>query len=569
MVRGPVEGGQAYRALAADSGEGSHRLSCFDRSANHPSFTDEDVKHLKRYTEDPRIISIFEFVRSCTSCSRTWERLEHELACHIADGLGQDPDQMVRSLESFCQGPVEDEGPEISDGFVGRFGKGQVDDARAQHTQWEPQVLDVYKGVLLCRLDPEWRGDDGGVYVGRGDVHATCSVFWESYRDTLDRQGVSSALSGRPLYVLESETDAGREVVDKFHVQPGNCWHQTVWKRWLGFWLSGRRSASVAFVGLVLKVGLRAKPGQFGHFLRILPSCARKQFKPSPVELLPLALPGDTQDMKNLQDKMMTAWESNVMDDDVWHEIAYEAEKFGVESWCFLQVALVNFFWCGSSQVLGQVLPHPAEWTPNQQQTVDRFRNYAALFVEDRAQMDLGSWEMARQELGDMYTGREEQKAYKVSWKAIAPHVPGPGEAGRIDLGTTVDPLLRPYVEDPELLRIPDHELSEAPLTAPALVESDWEFDVIVEHLVEAGMFEREVEDETLRIKGDPVYNGLFGVHNSWKEDDSGSWYRTLRLIINLIPSDRCQSRMPLQPSGSLGYAPLWGSMTLLSLRMK
>ena len=77
-------------------------------------------------------------------------------------------------------------------------------------------------------------------------------------------------------------------------------------------------------------------------------------------------------------------------------------------------------------------------------------------------------------------------------------------------------------------------------------------------------MFEREVEDETLRIKGDPVHNGLFGVHKSWKEDDSGSWYRTLRLIINLIPSNRRQSRMPLQPSGSMGYAPLWGSMTLL-----
>ena len=35
------------------------------------------------------------------------------------------------------------------------------------------------------------------------------------------------------------------------------------------------------------------------------------------------------------------------------------------------------------------------------------------------------------------------------------------------DLGTTMDPLLRPYVEDAELFRIPDHE------SAPVLVESD------------------------------------------------------------------------------------------------
>ena len=30
----------------------------------------------------------------------------------------------------------------------------------------------------------------------------------------------------------------------------------------LGFWLAGRRSASVASVGLVLKIGVRAKSGQ-------------------------------------------------------------------------------------------------------------------------------------------------------------------------------------------------------------------------------------------------------------------------------------------------------------------
>ena len=43
--------------------------------------------------------------------------------------------------------------------------------------------------------------------------------------------------------------------------------------------------------------------------------------------------------------------------------------------------------------------------------------------------MDVGSWEMVLQELGDMYTGGEIQKAYRVSWKANAPHGPRVGEA--------------------------------------------------------------------------------------------------------------------------------------------
>ena len=51
-------------------------------------------------------------------------------------------------------------------------------------------------------------------------------------------------------------------------------------------------------------------------------------------------------------------------------------------------------------------------------------------------------------------------------------------------------------------------------------------------------MFEREVVYETLQVPGELVCNGLFGGHKSW---------RTLRLIINLIPSIRGRPfRLPL-----------------------
>ena len=59
-------------------------------------------------------------------------------------------------------------------------------------------------------------------------------------------------------------------------------------------------------------------------------------------------------------------------------------------------------------------------------------------------------------------------------------------------------------------------------------------------------------------------YNAMFGVHKGWQEQADGSWLRTLRLIINLIPSNQVQSRVPGQPSAHMGYSPIWGQIALL-----
>ena len=77
-------------------------------------------------------------------------------------------------------------------------------------------------------------------------------------------------------------------------------------------------------------------------------------------------------------------------------------------------------------------------------------------------------------------------------------------------------------------------------------------------------MLEREVPSETVKVKGTPIYNGLFGVHKGWIDEGNGNWRRSLRLIVNLIPTNLLQRRMPDQASKSMGYAPLWGNMVLL-----
>ncbi|CAE8601716.1 unnamed protein product, partial [Polarella glacialis] len=166
--------------------------------------------------------------------------------------------------------------------------------------------------------------------------------------------------------------------------------------------------------------------------------------------------------------------------------------------------------------------------------------------------------------LGDMYTGREVCKAYKLSWAAIESTLPVPGTAARVDLAAVVPEELKPFVENPELLRIPEEEVLDAKLTAAVLVESDQDYDAIVSGLVSCGIMEAEVEEETVRHGGVPVYNGMFGVHKGWELKENGEWIRLLRLIINLIPTNALQRRLPRRPSTHMAYAPMWGRMVLL-----
>ena len=137
---------------------------------------------------------------------------------------------------------------------------------------------------------------------------------------------------------------------------------------------------------------------------------------------------------------------------------------------------------------------HPERHTAEQVNIVTEFRRLVELWIQaDAHPVEVADWEHHAQTLGDMYTGYEVKKAYKLTWKAIEPHVPKEGEAGRINLADTVRPELREYVLEPDLLRIPDDELGEIPLSALVLVESDAEYDRIVHHIVRAGMFEKEV----------------------------------------------------------------------------
>ena len=240
-------------------------------------------------------------------------------------------------------------------------------------------------------------------------------------------------------------------------------------------------------------------------------------------------------------------------------------KKIGEKCWVWLQVFALNFMYCqgvGSRMLLDGML-HSKKPTAAQESSLKKFVDFSRMWLEDETEdmIKAERWEKAAEELGDMYTGANVGKSYALTLEAILPTTPGAGEAARIPLADVVSDSVKPFVESPKDLRIPDEELVAPRTHAAVQVASQEEWDKIVEHLVNAGMLEREVKEETLRYQGTEVRNGAFGVHKAWVLREDGSWLRTLRLIINMIPANTFQRRMPVRASEKMSYGPAWGNL--------
>ena len=128
----------------------------------------------------------------------------------------------------------------------------------------------------------------------------------------------------------------------------------------------------------------------------------------------------------------------------------------------------------------------------------------------------MGDWDEPSENLRGIYTGAGVGKSYPLTLEAIQPTTPGQGEAGRVELSEVVSEEMKPFVLSPELLRIPDEELTHPRTTAAVQVSNQDEWDKIVSYLVDSEMLEREKPAETLKYKDTPVRNGAFGVLKSW-----------------------------------------------------
>ncbi|CAE8627063.1 unnamed protein product, partial [Polarella glacialis] len=444
-----------------------------------------------------------------------------------------------------------EEEPSGSASFRGLKGRASAEVVRSAFEAEVAEQLSCYKGIRILLWHEGWTLADGGVYVGRGTKTLARSVFQEAGVKEMDPAMVHKTLDGRPLYVLRREVECAHFLIDEFQIRAEPAWSLERWHQVLDGLL--REGASVCTLGVVLKVCILQRPSSLGTFCRLLGCCALRTFKRTPLELLPLCLPEDSAAELKVGAFIESLCMRVPLTADELAGVSVATVTAGRDAWIWLQVLLTNYMFCGGPRLLGAVMFHPMKHWKAQEETLKRFARLADTFCEGDVHVPVGPWHQG-----------ERCKAYKLSWAAIESTLPVPGAAARVDLAAVVQEDLKPFVENPELLRIPEEEVLDAKLTAAVLVESDQEYDAIVSGLVSCGIMEAEVEEETVRHGGVSVYNGMFGAHKGWKLKENGEWIRLLRLIINLIPTNALQRRLPRRPSTHMAYTPMWGRMVLL-----
>ena len=148
---------------------------------------------------------------------------------------------------------------------------------------------------------------------------------------------------------------------------------------------------------------------------------------------------------------------------------------------------------------------HPQyHWSDRAQASVvERMAKRAALFVDEAP-----SFQPKGQEVeggAHAYWGAEVTVPLKLSLRAILKGLPDQGTAANVELVKLVGKESQAELLDPLSLLLPEAEVADPLPTAAVHVESDAEWALIVNYLVNLGIFEPEIPNETIRHKGRPV----------------------------------------------------------------
>eukprot|EP00438_Fugacium_kawagutii_P002559 Skav209852 [mRNA] locus=scaffold1684:52755:56972:+ [translate_table: standard] len=513
---------------------------------------------------DKEVIEMVSIARASLHRSPNWRQVEYGLFDIIADGMKLTEDEVKDKLRKHY-GFLVDEANPSGDGDLCNFlGVSQVR-AGVDPRSGVGRLLEVCNGVEIRAADMEW-DHSMGIYVGPLHKDHGITIYNPNFVGQLDKMKVKKALDGQPLYVRPEDLGVAKQLIKDFNLEKASRPQPQDWKAWLRRVL--QRSLSLSSSGVVLKVALECRPGSVGNMCHALHCCALENFPRQTPELLPLPLPEFEAGENQVMDKMKSVMTGEVeMDQDGWDRLQHECSKVGEKVWVWLQVFIINYLYCQGSghRMLTDCMIHCRKPTKDQAPCLERLGKLCKrwLIEDTRDAIQAATWEDASRDLGDIYTGANVGKSYPLTLEAILPTTPGVGEAARVDLSSVVSPGVKPFVEDPKLLLLSDDEVTAPRVGAKVQVTSQKEWDKVVGHLVQCGMLEREVASETFTFQGVQVRNGAFGVHKAWVLREDGTWLRTLRLIINMIPANSFQKRMPVRASEKMGYAPLWGNLYL------
>jgi len=533
------------------------------RSLAEQELDGSSLASLEKVCSSEEVCAIWECLRLAFPTKQVWEEVEKQFGKSLILMNGLPDDLVIKEIGRAWKFPEQEADPAYNRHVMGSLGLPAIP-LDAVPGEVEGNLWGTHRGVEI-RLMPSNFSGLNGVFVGKGRKEQPDSIFTKERLPTLRINVVKDMLTGRRLYVAAGNESWAKELIDKLELEGGTILEMGTWTKGLRKLFS--KPLTLKLAGVMLKTMLLHRPGHLGNFTRSFLCCALETFQKSAVELLPMALPpGTAEESKLIELLTETAFIDEPLQNEELERFEQMAETTGAEAWVWLQVLMMNAMYCGggTARMLTDTMSHSIVWTDAQAEVVTRQRDYAQAWVEaNDEKLTLGEWDELSEDLSGIYTGAGVGKSYPLTLEAIRPTTPGKGEAGRVDLREVVSEELKPFVETPELLRIPDEELTHPRTTAAVQVTNQDEWDKIVSHLVESEMLEREKPAETLRYKDTPVRNGAFGVHKGWILREDQTWLRTLRLIINLIPSNSFQRRVPSKPSQRMGYGPSWGRLYL------
>lgn len=462
----------------------------------------------------PPLVEIYDEFKRCLADSPQWDEYEHWFSGRLIDWMDISRNSVVEKFEFHLRFLGQDQNPDetAACSLLGGEGVGP----RRSPGPGKLNLLGMCEGVRIYELATGWKWTQGTL-VGEGDNDHGGSPICEKYYKLMDPYKIREALQGQDLVVAKKDLKWAEglcEAIDLRGEEPPNFQSR---RKGVQRLTSGLLTAS--YLGVVLRSAVQVRPGKLGAFARLLPCCALKAFRRPQAEVLPVPLPRMEDKEKSLDMKIQSLIRNDAtLDEEQLEALKEEAKEFGVQAWTWLQMLTLNYMYCcpNGDRMLHDVMMHSVDISSTQQSVINRQKKFAERWVEnDEKNLEIAPWNWTSEQhnLGEMYTGASIGKSYPLTLEAIIGTKPGEGQAGQIDLASVVGEKLKKYVENPDLLRIPDEELVDPRTSATVQVASQEEWEQIVSHLVKAGMLEREVEAETLRCKGEPVRNGMFGVH--------------------------------------------------------
>ncbi|CAK0829305.1 unnamed protein product [Prorocentrum cordatum] len=158
------------------------------------------------------------------------------------------------------------------------------------------------------------------------------------------------------------------------------------------------------------------------------------------------------------------------------------------------------------------------------------------------------------------YSGEPMMRAPPCAYAELAPGLPKREHAATLSVIDFVDDEVARWLADPTLALKAEADFPDPLPKARANVGSQFEWEALAMHLVDLGIFTVLPAEELVRVRGEPLLNGLFAVEKTGAPGPGAS--RVARLILNMVPGNA-----PIEPLIG-GAAMLAGSTVWVSLHV-